>query len=296
MLRDDEKQGATPVASVSDGMRLVLAFLGAAVLLTAACLAQAPTPSAVPPDVQKLVRDASFNELHSSDGHMFRYRVHTVDDGKSRTKEVIETRDGGMMRLLEVDGRPLDADANAKELARLQKISENPDEQIRKHKREQADNERSDEMVRLLPDAFLYTYLGMVAGPGGPCYRLRFEPNPNFTPPDREGAVYHGMAGELWIDQAQLRMARFQAHLTSDVDFGWGVVGRLFQGGTILVENRDVGEHHWETTREQLHITGKILMVKALKIDTDETSTDFQPVANEGFQAAIALLTKMPLG
>ena len=60
----------------------------------------------------------------------------------------------------------------------------------------------------------------------------------DFIPPDREAQVYHGMAGELWIDCAQKRMSRLDAHLISDVNFGWGVIGRLYKGGTILVSRR----------------------------------------------------------
>ncbi len=242
-------------------------------------------------DPVQIVRNASFNELRSSNaGHPFRYRYHKVDDGKATTKAVIETKDGDVSRLLDVNGEPLDAEAKAKELARLNALRDNPGAQAQKHKREQADGGRADEMVKLLPTAFVYTYEGMIPGPNGPCYRLKFEPNPNFNPPDREAEVYHGMEGELWIDQAQQRMVRFQAHLISDVNFGWGFVGRLFQGGTILVKQKDVGEHHWETTYMKLHLTGKILMVKGLNIDTEDTFTDFAPVPNDGYQAAIAML------
>ena len=243
----------------------------------------------------KLVRAASYNDLHPpNSGHLYRYRVHTVDDGKQTTKEVVETRDGDMSRLLEVNGKALDADAEAKERSRLEKLRDNPDEQARRHKKSQADNGRDDEMVKLLPDAFRYTYLGMVAGPNGACYRLRFEPNPAFQPPDREAEVYHGMAGEIWIDQGQQRIAKLDAHMIADVDFGWGVVGRLFQGGTILVEDQDVGDHRWETTRQELHLSGKILMVKPLHIESTELSSDFHPVANAGYRAAIEYLRSLP--
>ncbi len=266
--------------------RFALALACAMLLVTAACYAQGSSPDPI-----KIVRDASYNELRTGgQAHPFRYRVHKVDDGKDTIKEVVESRDGDISRLLATGGKPLDADANRQELERLQKLRDNPDEQASRHKRAQANNQRDDEMVKLLPDAFVYTFAGMVPGPNGPCYRLLFQPNPNFHPPDRQGEVYHGMAGELWIDQAQQRMVRFQAHLISDVDFGWGVVGRLFQGGTILVEQRDVGEHHWETAHMQLHLQGKILMVKSLVIDTTEDSSDFQPVPDAGYQAAIALL------
>ncbi len=265
------------------------ALLGTASLLPLPCHAQSA------PDPLELVRHASYNELHASGtGHTFRYRIHKVDDGKSIVREVVETRDGDVVRLIETDGKPLDPAANAKELARLNGLRNDPGAQAAKHKHDAENSKRDNEMVTLLPGAFLYTYVGMAAGPSGPCYRLRFEPNPQYSPPDRQAEVFHGMAGELWIDQAQQRMARFEAHLIEDVDFGWGIFGRLYKGGTILVENRDVGSHHWETAHMQLNLTGKIAMIKSLRIDTTEDSSDFQPVPDKGYQAAIGLLEQAP--
>ena len=134
-------------------------------------------------------------------------------------------------------------------------------------------------MVRLLPDAFLYTYRGIAQTPSGPAWRLSFQPNDRFIPPDREAQVYHGMAGELWIDCAQKRMARLDARLIADVNFGWGVIGRLYKGGTILVEQKDVGENHWETTHMKLDLTGKILMVHSVTFRTVEDGSDYKPVS-----------------
>jgi hypothetical protein len=146
-------------------------------------------------------------------------------------------------------------------------------------------------MVRLLPDAFIYHYEGMVDGPNGPCYRLSFKPNPNFTPPDREAEVYHGMEGELWIDQHQERMVKLDAHLIADVNFGWGILGRLFKGGTIVVEQKDVGSGHWETTHMRLRLQGKILMIKSLDFETTEDASDFEPVHPQmSYQDAVHLL------
>jgi hypothetical protein len=149
--------------------------------------------------------------------------------------------------------------------------------------------------VRMLPDAFLYTFDGMVEGPNGPCYRLQFQPNPAFTPPDREGEVYHGMVGELWVDQAQLRLVKIDAHLISDVNFGWGVLGRLYKGGSILVQNADVGLHHWETIHMKLRLQGKLLMLKSVDYSTTEDFSDFKVQPQElGYQEAIRLLQKIP--
>ena len=248
------------------------------------------------PAPEKIVRDASWNELHAgNNGHPFRYRVHDVDSGKSTVKEHVEARDGDVSRLLEKDGKPLSASADAAERARLEKLRGDPEAMAARRKKSHAESVRENEMIRLLPEAFTYTLLGMVSGPNGPCYRLGFAPNPAFNPPDRQAEVYHGMAGELWIDQAQQRIVRLDAHLIADVDFGWGIAGRLYKGGTILVEERDVGDHHWETTHEDLNLHGKILLVKSLDVVETEDYTDFAPVPDNGYQAAITYLLSLPL-
>jgi hypothetical protein len=76
-------------------------------------------------------------------------------------------------------------------------------------------------------------------------------------------------------------MAKLSVHLISDVDFGWGIVGKLYKGGTILVEQKDVGEDHWEQNLLRLNLQGKILMLKALTIDTMEQESDYSPVPAE---------------
>ena len=266
-------------------------FLGAATAASGQALSQNGNPAI---DPAKIVRDASYNELHSTrPGRSFSYRQHKVDPKGSTVKEIVETKDGDVARLIEKDGKPLPQEEEQAEIDRLNNLLAHPEIQEHRHKKEQEDSARGDEMVRMLPDAFLYDFDGMVEGPNGLCYRLKFKPNPAFTPPDREGEVYHGMVGELWVDQAQLRLVKIDAHLISDVNFGWGVLGRLYKGGSILVQNADVGLHHWETVHMKLRLQGKLLMLKSVDYSTTEDFSDFKVQPQElGYQEAIRLLQK----
>lgn len=263
----------------------------AALLLSFSLSALAHAEDVTP---QEAVARASHNELTARDQHPFRYTLRKVDDGKITTKEIIETKDGDVARLIAIGDKPLSPEADAKEIQRLQTLLDNPAIQEHRRKREQADANRANEMIRLLPTAFVYQFEGMVEGPSGPCYRLSMKPNPNFNPPDRQAEVLHGMSGELWIDQKQERMVKLNVHLIADVEFGWGIFGRLYKGGTILVEQKDVGMDHWEQNLLRLRLNGTILMFKALTIDTTETESDFAPVpANWTYQdAARALLSE----
>jgi len=270
---------------------LSLLSLSALVLLLPVCSASAQEED-VARDPVALVRRAAQNELKSANGnHPYRYELHKIDDGKVTTKEIVETKDGDVARLIAVNDKPLDTEAQHAEIERLNNLAAHPELQEHRRKREKEDSDRANEMIRLLPDAFLYKYEGMVDGPNGTCYRLSFQPNPNFNPPDREAQVYHGMAGELWIDKGQERMVKLDAHLIADVDFGWGILGRLYKGGSILVEQADVGEHHWETTHMKLSLTGKALLIKNLNFQTTEDASHFESVPPEmGYQNAIKML------
>ncbi len=276
-------------------MKLKYLLVHAACCLSIASGAIAHAAQQPEPEPLQLVRSAAWNELHAhNSGRTFRYRIHVIDGDKDTVREVVETRNGDVARLLMTDGRALSSSEDAAERTRLEKLRADPDTMAKKQRKAHSDDERQNEMLKLLPDAFLYTSLGMAAGPNGPCYRLQFRPNPAFVPPDREAQVYHGMAGELWIDQAQKRMVRLDAHLTEDVNFGWGIAGQLFKGGTILVEQKDVGEGHWETTHMKLNLDGKILMLKSLTIHETDDSSEFAAVPNDGYQAAITSLLNMP--
>lgn len=233
-----------------------------------------------PEDPVALVRAASWNELHASNNtHPFRFRLRKQNENGSTTKEIVETKDGDIARLIAVNDQPLTPERAQAERTRLDNLLAQPELQVHRHKKQQEDSNRSNEMVRLLPDAFLYTYRGIVNTPNGPAWRLTFEPNEKFIPPDRQAEVYHGMAGELWIDCAQKRMVRLDAHLIADVNFGWGMIGRLYKGGTILVIQKDVGDNHWEATHLKLNLTGKILMIKNLVIQSTEDASDYKPVS-----------------
>jgi len=248
-------------------------------------------------DPVALVRRAAANELRAVDDRIaqgpapVRYVFFKQDEKGSTVKEVVQTRDGSVSRLISINGKPLTAEQQNLEAARLQRLLDQPDLQQRRKKREKEDAERAKKIMHVMPDAFLYTYAGIVPGPNGPAVRLSFKPKPGFDPPDQETRVAVGIQGELWIDQTQERMVRLDAHLFQDVDFGWGILGRLYKGGSIRIENADVGNHNWQLQRMKLDLSGKALMVKMLTFRITETGTDYELVPRElSYKDGIRLL------
>ena len=220
-----------------------------------------------------------------------RYVLRKTDEQHDTTKDIIETSQGDVARLVAINGQPLSAEANQAELDRLHTLANHPEIQQHRHQREQKDAARVDRLMRLLPDAFLYRYEGMTDCAAGSCYRLSFSPNPHFTPPDMEASIFRGLAGEVWIDQGQERLTHLDAHVIANVDFGWGILGKLDKGGTILLEQSDIGGHDWELTHLKLNLTGKALMVKSLNIQITEQASHFTQVPpGVDYRKAIQLL------
>ena len=299
----------TPRQPRSFRLRLLCALLP--VPLLAPGMAQTDVPAGI--DAAAVVRRAIANRFAEDAAHKpLRFVLHKQDGHHNVTQEIVETPQGDVAMQLAVNGNPLSAAAQQAERTRLSTLNAHPEYQEHRQRREQADQARVDELLRELPDAFIYRYESTVpcnvttqpsfAAPGFPaqpetdgateqCYHMTFTPNPGFDPPDIASKILRGMAGEIWIETSADRLCRLNAHLVQDVDFGWGIVGRLDKGGTVYLEQTLIGPKDWELTRMKLNLTGKALMVKPLSFRINEELAYFAPVPpGTDYHAAIKLL------
>ena len=243
-----------------------------------------------------LVRRAIQNREDAAKTHRpLRYLLRKTDDHRDTTKDIIETDQGDVARLIAIHNQPLTPGANHAELDRLNTLANHPEIQEHRHQREQKDAARVSRLMRLLPDAFLYRDQGTTPCPSsaGTCHHLTFYPSPSFEPPDVEANIFRGLAGELWIDEAQERLTRLDAHVIANVDFGWGILGKLDKGGTIQLEQSDIGNHDWELTTLKLNLKGKALLLKSLDIQLKEEASHFSQVpSGVDYRKAIQLLER----
>jgi len=227
-----------------------------------------------------LVRRVIANEDRSSKGGpRYRYKIREVKPERIVTKELIETNDGSVARLIAVNDLPPTPAQRASDEKKLDQLLNDPEVRRDRQKEQAEDERRTRLMVHALPDAFLYRFDGTEVVNGVALTRLDFQPNPDFDPPSRETMVYKGMRGHMWIEPKAERLVRIDATLFDDVTVGWGILGRLHKGGHFLVEQSQIGPSRWETTRMQLDFVGKALLFKTIKIKEDERAFDFRQVA-----------------
>lgn len=270
------------------------------VLCAATALGLAAQTTATPEmPAGELVRLVVKNEVAAANDtsikHLFRSRKQTSKG--SQTKLYVETTDALAAMMIASNDKPLTPEQEQGETHHLTWLVQNPDQLRKKHAREKEDDERSLRIVKALPDAFRYQYDGTENGTatlgkeGDQLVRLKFTPNPSYSPPSRVEQVLDGMQGYLLIDSQSKRLASINGTLFRDVTFGWGLVGRLDKGGHFLVTQADVGDGSWELTDMKLAITGKILLIKGFKMESDEVFNDFRRVAgNLTFAQGVNLL------
>jgi hypothetical protein len=226
----------------------------------------------------ELVRKTVANELAAADipGH-YMYRLKKETPQGSQTREMIETRNWLIGRPILINGQPLRPAQQQREDARLRELLSDPAALQALQLRERQDEQRVRRIIRALPDAFVYDYSGAESEErGNKLVRLKFLPNPNYKPPSRELSVLREMEGTMLIDGSVDRLVRVDAKLVSDVKFGWGILGRLFRGGSFLFEQRDVGSGRWAITTLEMHFSGKMLLFRSIHIDSVRTASDFR--------------------
>jgi hypothetical protein len=228
---------------------------------------------AMPPG--QLVREVVYNELNDHERHGYwRYWVERRSQAGTRVEEQVETADGPIARLVLSNGRPLTPEAQRQENERLQHLLDSPDEQARHLKQYDDDEERIGRILALLPDAFVYEYDGEDNG----CYRLRFHPNPNYSVHSIESRIFHAMSGTLWVDARAKRLARLEGRVDDNVDFGFGILGRLYKGGWFRLVRTQVSATDWKTESLEVHMNIRALLVKTFARETSEMRGGFVPV------------------
>ena len=259
------------------------------VLLLVCVACESASPQAEDPN---LVQRALANEMRAANDsqHPMRYLLRKSSPRLTTTKEICETADGAVARLVSINNAPLSAADEQREQARLDQLLSDPGKQRHRKQSQDQDTARALKVLRSLPVGFVFEYAGPGQGPTGPVEKFSYKPNPEFDPPDLETQVLTQMAGEIWVDAAQARVTRLEGRLQQDVDFGWGILGRLYKGGTIVIQQAEVGDHQWRIVHFDMKMSARVVF-KTKSFDTTEDQSQFVTVTpGLRYREAIAIL------
>jgi hypothetical protein len=226
----------------------------------------------------ELLRRAVDGELQAQvkDHTHWMYEVRAEESGQQKVKWVVETPAGDVDRLESVDGRRISTAQEEQETHRIDALTHAPEAQKKRRHAQEEDARHTEEMFRLMPEAVV-AHLGAREGD---LVEIIFEPNPNFHPSSREGVVFHAMAGRIWINKRQNRLAEIEGHLIREVKFGGGLFGYLEQGGEFHVRQVEAAPGHWEMSLLRVNMRGKALFFKTISVQQNESRSKFQRVGD----------------
>jgi hypothetical protein len=247
---------------MAKGKRCFL-WIGALVLSFSVALAQSP---------QQIIQQV-VNTEHAADENDHSHWIYLEEIHKPKEhllQWVAGTEQGDVERVIERNEQRLSESQQRDLIQNFLQDTRAQNKQISENKH---DNQQIDDLLQLLPIAFVWTQTGATATTTS----LHFEPAPNFHPPTREARVFSSMVGDLIADNRQYRIRSMSGHLTHDVAFGGGILGKLKKDSYFSLEQEPVGESLWQLTAFQIHLEGNALLFKRISLQQDDNRSDFQP-------------------
>lgn len=229
--------------------------------------------SATPENANELVRKVVNHELSSEDHNHWMYTDTTEEDGKKKTKLVIETNDGDVSYLISLNDQPLTEGQRRAEEKRLDAYINDPDTTRDRNRAKAKDDQKTEQLFAMLPDAFLFTKEGRE----GENLKLAFKPNPDFSPRSREAYILHQMEGYVVVNVKKDRLVQIEGRLTHEVRFAGGLLGHLNEGGTFDVHREEIAPSCWDVTHMKVNMNGVALFFHTINVRESEDQTDFKP-------------------
>lgn len=267
---------------------MIATYAIAVLLLLAAGLPS----SAQPPSPVEMVTAMVKNEKHArQDRTYFRY---TSFERSARTgghlwkEKVAETPDGMLRRLIAEDGKPLTGHRALEENERIARLAADPSDLLAINADRRADEVRLGKLLDILPDALLFS----ADGADGDCTRIAFRPNPAFTPSTYDERVVHGLAGIILIHEPDDRLCGIRGHLVDRVTFGYGILGHIDKDSHFAVTRMPVTATDWKSTRIDVHVDGRILLLKSISRDEEAVHSGHEPLPANLSLAEAAALTR----
>ncbi|HWW97274.1 MAG TPA: hypothetical protein VNY74_06245 [Edaphobacter sp.] len=230
------------------------------------------------PQGTSLIEKVAANEVAARQGRPHYFYV--SEERSARTgghlwrENVVETTDGALRRLIAIDNRPLTVAEAEAEQRRIDNLVAHPDEFRRQNQAHKDDEDRAAQLLQILSSNFVLTPDGEANG----CLRFNFQPKPDFRPASYQERVAHEMAGTVSLKRPEDRLCTLDAKIVHPVEFGFGMLGHIDQGGHFSLARKQVDEKNWKSDHISVHINGRILMLKSLAQDQDAVRTEIRVV------------------
>jgi hypothetical protein len=247
-------------------------------LVLVVCMGAVARDQSVLLPAAELMNQVVANELTDrAQQRKWMYQIDKREGKQTLTEQQVDTIAGPFYRLIAIDGTALSPDQRQQDNVRMDRFLHDPGQQLKNKRGYDEDEQKLESLMRLMPKAFLYEYDGVE----GNLVRLKFSPNTNYNPPTYEARVAHSLAGTILIDSQQKRLAKLSGQLISKVEFGFGFLGHIDNGGTMEIGRTQVGPSQWKTALINIQLSGRLVFFKTVNKQQYETRSDYHAVASD---------------
>jgi len=199
---------------------------------------------------------------------------------ESKTYEIVDLYGEQVQRLVAKNGAPLSAEEAAKEEKRIEKLTdkrknESDDERAKRREEEEKRREKNREFVREIADAFEFHLVGSEVLNGRDAWVISGEPRPGFEPHVKEARLLSKFHGRLWIDKAELQLAKMDVEALDTVSFGW-VLARIHKGTRLVFEQTRVNGEVWLPQHLSFKFDARVALFKGYNEQEDESFSDYK--------------------
>jgi hypothetical protein len=242
-------------------------------------------------------------------GSFLRYHLHVIDEKGDQVRDLIETPEGSVDRLIQRDGRPLTPAEDAAERQRLNELLASPASFARRVRRDRENKQMGVRLILMMPNAMLWSYApGQPQLPSQPPAQhsaqpsgdptlvvLDFKANPAWSPPNFESEFLTGVEGRVWIEPRTRRMVYLEAGISHAVNIGWGIVAHLYPGGSVTLQQANAGGQRWIVNHIDERLNLRALLVKNVHQRLVFDAAEYQSVPPMPYRQAIKILLDTPL-
>jgi hypothetical protein len=198
----------------------------------------------------------------------------TIDD---KTYRVVPTGMGNTKILLHEEGKPTVSSAYASQLQTLEALletTENPNDpkaKVADAKFQKRMHERA-QFVDAASEAYSAKWVARESWNGHDCDVIALDPNPKFQPRSMFQDAFAHTTARLWVDRQAIQIVHGEAHVTSDISFGGGILGKLYRGSLVSMDQAEIAPGIWLPTHYQYDFAGRKFLFSFDQHQTVEVS------------------------
>jgi len=236
-------------------------------------------------DVQTIIENSVIaNQKDWNAAPSYAYRERDRIGTTTKTYEVTMILGSPYNRLIEVNGRALSPQDNAREQKKMEQViaqrrGESADQRQKRIANYEKDRKRDHLMMEQLTQAFEFKLLGTRIIDSREVYVLRATPRKGYKPPNMETQVLPAMRGELWIDRKTFQWVKVSAQVTRPVNIE-GFLAQVQPGTRFELEKMPVSDGIWLAKHFAMKSNARVLFMFNRSDQEDNTFFDYRKIRN----------------